>query len=383
MTIEDDAFAIFQKELDAAAAEQFGRFKKKIANGLIQPPKPGGGQRMIGRSLTDVTADIIKLRGGPTSGNFGHKSVKGKRGGSKPGGGHRSIGVSAGASKKEVKKTISQHRRKAAGGGSSFAEALEGIADEAIAKKKERQQGIGKGQAVTPSGGKKMSESLDLRKVPKKGKTREAIDDTLAAIDSVHGDGALDSGVPMAISKSSSIHGEYVHQSLVSRQVRLSSRGDHPRMTMAHEMGHMLDHKGLRESFGGSTFGSDNRSQSPQMQKLQGALNDSAAVKSLKHVKNSKGVIVDVKTSGGIAKMRHKSDSKYVDYLIRPKEIFARSYAQYIATRSGDRTMLRELDSLRKPKSGRINYQQQWSNKDFEPIAAAYDELLAAEGYRQ
>ena len=59
----------------------------------------------------------------------------------------------------------------------------------------------------------------------------------------------------------------------------------------------------------------------------------------------------------------------------------ARSYAQYIATRSQDPAMLKELDASRDPGKTPY-YAAQWADDDFEPIAEAYDALFAALGVR-
>jgi hypothetical protein len=54
--------------------------------------------------LAALTEGILTLRGGRTSGNWGHAGRKGKRGGSGAGGGFKRIGVKPGASRKEVKR---------------------------------------------------------------------------------------------------------------------------------------------------------------------------------------------------------------------------------------------------------------------------------------
>lgn len=56
-------------------------------------------------------AEIITiLKGGPTSGNFGHAGVPGKRGGSAPGGGHGRIGVHGGMSSDAKRKLVEELR---------------------------------------------------------------------------------------------------------------------------------------------------------------------------------------------------------------------------------------------------------------------------------
>ena len=57
-----------------------------------------------------LAQQVLALRGGKTSGNFGHSGRKGKHGGSKPGGGHSKVGIKQGDSQKEKLKKISTSR---------------------------------------------------------------------------------------------------------------------------------------------------------------------------------------------------------------------------------------------------------------------------------
>ena len=79
---------------------------------------------------------------------------------------------------------------------------------------------------------------------------------------------------------------------------------------------------------------------------------------------------------GGTVTNQYPLDRRYVGYLLRDTEMFARSYAQYIATKSQDVAMLAELDEIRTPRSAQFSYPTQWQNDDFEPIAQAFDEMF-------
>ena len=63
---------------------------------------------------------------------------------------------------------------------------------------------------------------------------------------------------------------------------------------------------------------------------------------------------------------------------MKPHELWARAYSQYIATRSGDKYMKMELDRLREDK---LYNGGQWSDKDFEPIAKAIDDMFTDLGW--
>lgn len=53
---------------------------------------------------------LVTRKGSDTSGNYGHKGVKGRRGGSAPGGGHGAIGIMAGASISDAQAQINEYR---------------------------------------------------------------------------------------------------------------------------------------------------------------------------------------------------------------------------------------------------------------------------------
>lgn len=57
------------------------------------------------------------------------------------------------------------------------------------------------------------------------------------------------------------------------------------------------------------------------------------------------------------------------------RELFARSYAQYIALRSGDHVLLNQLDEVLKEDTVR-DIVIQWSVKDFMPVGQAFDILF-------
>jgi|GEM_PF-5252957 len=63
-----------------------------------------------------------------------------------------------------------------------------------------------------------------------------------------------------------------------------------------------------------------------------------------------------------------------------PRETFARAYSQYIATRSGDKEMMRAVDeTIGFTRAGGVPVAWEWD--DFEPIANAFDSLFRSKGW--
>lgn len=65
--------------------------------------------------------------------------------------------------------------------------------------------------------------------------------------------------------------------------------------------------------------------------------------------------------------------SPYLKYVFSGEELWARAYSQYVAVRSGNPALLRQLQELR-----RTPFMYQWDDDDFEPIADAIDALIAS-----
>lgn len=71
-----------------------------------------------------------------------------------------------------------------------------------------------------------------------------------------------------------------------------------------------------------------------------------------------------------------------VRYLLRYREIFARSYVQYIAIRSRNPDLNSWLDIERNTPLYAI-YPVQWNDKDFRPVAEALDDLFEKQQWQR
>jgi hypothetical protein len=78
-------------------------------------------------TLIDLAEKILVLRGGRTSGNWGHQGRPGKKGGSKRGAGFKAIGVRGKPTRKEVKEKAKKAKKKLAADVESLYATIEGI----------------------------------------------------------------------------------------------------------------------------------------------------------------------------------------------------------------------------------------------------------------
>lgn len=177
--------------------------------------------------------------------------------------------------------------------------------------------------------------------------TREVIQD----VERVHNVASMPS-IPVKTSAGTKTLGVYHHMSDGKPvDIRVSRNSPRPRMTAAHEIGHFIDHQaiGTPGQFASETHAS--------MQAFREAARKTAAYGKLERVRDTHASAV----------MRN-----HARYMLRDREVFARGYAQFIAQRSGDRTMRDELAAMIKPTATPY----QWSERDFRPIERAIEQVL-------
>jgi hypothetical protein len=152
------------------------------------------------------------------------------------------------------------------------------------------------------------------------------------------------------------------------RRIRLNAGATRPELNFLHELGHYIEgfaipgHKKM-----GRDWGRD-----PDLAAWKAAVEGSKAWKAL----DSLVGVDDVRgrKDGRAGRIRVKQDE--VAYLLRWDELWARAYAQYVAVRSGDAVLRAQLEAARDRRVHGIYFHRQWDEADFEPIAAAIDELF-------
>jgi hypothetical protein len=119
---------------------------------------------------------------------------------------------------------------------------------------------------------------------------------------------------------------------------------------LAHEIGHFID----------AQLGRDNQFGTLSRLDLFGEWEEAA------------------KNSGALQDLRRAKVSKATkEYLLSTQEVWARSYAQYVTTRSGSQTLGKELYFNRGfGQKGAL-----WEDDDFEPVGAAIDGIFRKLGW--
>ena len=228
-----------------------------------------------------------------------------------------------------------------------------------------------KRKPATKALGTPVSEAVETKGI--RGLTKEA-KAALKAIDEVHGDGVLPK-VKVLTRSAVKFNGAYRYNPKTGDPVDIILRrpGDWPSLTLVHETGHFLDHKALGKDGKFATAEADQ-----QLAKWRTAVEASEAFKRLQELRTKD--LVEWETPEG-EKRSIRISHAHVEYLLNVKELWARSYAQYIAHRSTSADLKAELATS--IGFGRISYPYQWEPEDFEPIADAFDELFKELGWRQ
>jgi hypothetical protein len=224
--------------------------------------------------------------------------------------------------------------------------------------------------------GRPVADALDVRVG---GKAGDDVRATLAAIGRVHGDGALPT-IPVVLDTDPEHGASFVYAVVngvnVPRHIGVNPAGDRARLNAAHEVGHFLEYAAVpgRDAHRGRDWAND-----PVFRGWLAAVDDTPTLRRLRDMA-AKGS-VEVVDGGRVA--TYGVDKGYANYLLSPHEVWARTYEQYIATRSGDPTMGRELAAALAKQADRSHVcPRLWPQDEFEPVAAAIDGLFAKLGWR-
>ena len=218
--------------------------------------------------------------------------------------------------------------------------------------------------AGKPAGNSIKDQLTDIQK-----KIRPKVNKALSSIDEVHGDGILEN-IPFEESNRSYEAAFYSTTDGKPAKIALSKKAISPSLSIVHEMGHYFDLHAIGKK---GVFASE-QFDGP-LQKVIVAAMKTKAVKSLKKsLKNNEVVI------GGKKKPIGADYRQHIDYLLEPKEIWARAYAQYIALKTTDRALKNELKkTLVKGQSHGLK--RQWLRRDFSTIEKEIDKLMKELGW--
>lgn len=237
---------------------------------------------------------------------------------------------------------------------------------------------ISKGGVATPGSAHsshKVSDALDVAGEP--GPALDGARQGIGAIDKVHSSPDMP---PIMVRTEGMLgeEGQYMTNPINGKPfgIKLTTHPSPYALNAVHEMGHYLDHaalgSGQADGFASTAYAKDGTELTPGIGKVMDAIDSSKAGKEISNMANLKG-----KYAKGKAPERG-----WTSYLDQPEEKFARAYSQYIAERSNDPQLQTDLDVARKlQKKTQYKVPEQWAERDFKPIASAFDDMLRGQGW--
>ncbi|RYZ81715.1 MAG: hypothetical protein EOP06_23005 [Proteobacteria bacterium] len=155
---------------------------------------------------------------------------------------------------------------------------------------------------------------------------------------------------------------------LLPQKIVIDRSCPHIELTVAHEIGHLIDLMGIGQA---NKFASD---RDPIMLEFKSVIADSNAIKTLK-LYHQQGY----GPSPSDASRNVRVEKDLIEYWLQDKELWARAYAQYIASKSEHPHFKDQLQKLQ----SRTDYtmHSQWSDEDFVPIARAINGIFEKKGW--
>jgi hypothetical protein len=189
--------------------------------------------------------------------------------------------------------------------------------------------------------------------------------DALRAIERVHGDGALPPIPVLPVPTLGSVRGRFRFGPAGPISIAINPLVDHVELAVVHEVGHFLDLEGFGQPGAFSSL-SDAELQPWRV-----------AVRATHRYQELAEVIAEA-----IAAMPERTDVIREPLLV--EELWARWYAQYVALRSGNRSLLDAIEAFRggNRAEGLVSRLLHWHGDDFDPVADAIEALFQEFGWR-
>ena len=192
---------------------------------------------------------------------------------------------------------------------------------------------------------------------------------------------------PLSISlgRENSYPGEGAYYDVPGEPIRIivAPTARYPELTLAHEIGHLLDHQFLgapwsyaSEDTAFLTLWRERIETSEAFQTLYRTQNAIQQGESEFEVEVADGIVHTFRFAPGLS-----LNLGVVHYLLKPRELFARSYAQYIVVRSQHNLLKYGLDAQRNFPIDAV-LPRHWEDEDFEPIAEAFDTMFRERGWK-
>ncbi|HVX83568.1 MAG TPA: hypothetical protein VH253_02005 [Phycisphaerae bacterium] len=195
---------------------------------------------------------------------------------------------------------------------------------------------------------------------------RDVLNEAVRVVDGIHSF-PFTHRFPLVVSAIRKDQGLYHYRTRPSsaEKIEISRHAIFPQLTLVHEVGHFLDHLALNPI------------------KREFATDHDPAFEPLLHLwAESPEVRAAATLLANFGKTQTKASRAALRYYLTPRELWARSYMQWVVTRSSQPDLTRQLHLLH--ASGwafagrRCTFQ--WDANSFKPIMNAVDKLMESAG---
>lgn len=157
-------------------------------------------------------------------------------------------------------------------------------------------------------------------------------------------------------------------------RIEIAEQAEHPELTMAHELAHYLDDCGFGTPDGWASEAE------PRLEALRQAWENTTSVRALRTGLETGQLTASLPNSALVEFPLMPEERENCRYYLQGRELFARSYTQYLAAKSKNRVLLHQVRQRRESVEGRF-YQVQWAEDEFRAVAQAFDQILEEYGW--
>jgi len=201
----------------------------------------------------------------------------------------------------------------------------------------------------------------ELIKTTNAGTNKADVEHALGAIDKLHAVPHTLAGIPVDTDAGGGNQGQFVYSAMGAPQkIGIIAGAHHPAETFTHEFAHYIEGFAIPGGNSGQRHW-DGQLANPILDEWKAAIEKSQSFANLDAMaERAKG---------------DKGFERTMEYLLRWDELWARSYSQWVATRSRDPKLIAGIDYYR-TMPGNLTKNTMWQDNDFEPIAQAIDSIF-------
>ncbi len=213
----------------------------------------------------------------------------------------------------------------------------------------------------------------DALKSSLRGRLQQAFERVMKRIAAVHDDGEIDPIPVLPTDLGGNTNGAFflpMRTGGAPLAIHINPNAPRPELTIAHEIAHLIDRQGIGIK---NILATHSTNVDSRMRAFLDTAYKTESVRKIKEIiKTGRFTLFEQEY------IVTESLRGHLYYLLAKHEIFARAYAQWVATKTGDEVMLQQIKAIREAPLDKLS---QWHDKEFEPLAKELDNLFQSLGW--